>query len=125
MLPLADLTARWRNDAACVGADPDLFVPEGQGQISPEAMRYCRDCPVRNECLDEALTMTWADDEGIWGGTTVRNRHHVRFGTKTRTEAMAAGDRIARRRTDAERLTDEPWLDGTEAAPVPIRRRTA
>ena len=49
----------WRNDAACLGADPDLFFPIGTAgpaldQID-EAKRLCRACPVRERCLAWAL----------------------------------------------------------------------
>jgi len=35
----------------------------------------CRTCPVRLECLDEALTH---DYSGVWGGTTEAERRAIR-----------------------------------------------
>jgi len=111
----------WRDYAACYRPgviDPDLFVSDGKGHVPIEAMRICRTCPVRINCLDEALATPTSDDEGVWGGTTVNNRNEIRMRRMTPARAMALGDRIADLRTEQERLAeDEPWLleDGTAA----------
>jgi WhiB family redox-sensing transcriptional regulator len=60
----------WRVNALCRDADPDcLFV---RGAEQNRAKTVCMGCPVRAECLAEAL------DErinfGIWGGMTERER---------------------------------------------------
>lgn len=52
----------WWDEAACRGADPDLFVNvklSGPARKVPEdilatAYRYCAGCPVRSRCQDEA-----------------------------------------------------------------------
>ena len=72
--------ADWRDDAACLHADPDLFFPVGTAgpaldQID-EAKRICRDCPVREPCLAWALEAGAAT--GIWGGTTDDERRALR-----------------------------------------------
>ena len=72
--------ANWRNDAACLGVDPDLFFPIGTAgpaldQIG-EAKRICRACPVREPCLAWALAAGAAT--GIWGGTTDDERRVLR-----------------------------------------------
>jgi WhiB family transcriptional regulator, redox-sensing transcriptional regulator len=74
--------ANWRDDAACLHTDPDLFFPIGTAgsalrQVDvDEAKRICRTCPVRSPCL------TWALDQGsssgIWGGTTEDERRALR-----------------------------------------------
>lgn len=64
----------WSNDWAsrglCREGDPDaLFV---QGAQQNRAKMLCRGCPVRTECLADAL-----DDRiefGVWGGMTERER---------------------------------------------------
>jgi hypothetical protein len=54
-------TEHWRQRAACRNEDPDLFFPvtdDGPGyerQVAA-AKAVCRGCPVRDRCLDEALT---------------------------------------------------------------------
>lgn len=72
----------WRNDAACLEEDPELFFPEGeseryQRQIDA-ALEVCAICPVVDECLSYALE---ADQRtGIWGGTTAEQRRRIRLG---------------------------------------------
>lgn len=66
----------WSEDAACVGIH-DAFFPE-QGHPATPALRVCRRCPVRAECLEVALANK--EDDGIWGGTTPRQRRAIRKG---------------------------------------------
>lgn len=53
----------WQNDAACADA-PDIFDLDWHWQA---AVRYCHTCPVRQQCLEQAMTF---NEHGIWGGTT-------------------------------------------------------
>jgi hypothetical protein len=77
-------------EARCVRYHPDwsyvdlLFHPDhvGGGPTKEyserrlrEARRCCALCPVRRDCLTEALT---TNPEGIWGGTTSEERRAVR-----------------------------------------------
>jgi WhiB family redox-sensing transcriptional regulator len=66
-----DLKLRdWRVDAACHGDDPDeLFV---RGAEQRKAKLVCIACPVRTECLAEALDNRI--EFGVWGGMTERER---------------------------------------------------
>ena len=74
------MRADWRNDAACLHADPGLFFPDGTAEPIlrqvDDAKRICRSCPVRRPCL------TWALHQGItsgvWGGTTGDERRALR-----------------------------------------------
>jgi WhiB family transcriptional regulator, redox-sensing transcriptional regulator len=60
----------WRVDAVCRDSDPDeLFV---RGADQNRAKLVCMGCPVRTECLAEALDNRI--DFGIWGGMTERER---------------------------------------------------
>jgi WhiB family redox-sensing transcriptional regulator len=60
----------WPSMAACRNGDPDaLFV---QGAEQNVAKRICRGCPVRNECLADALDNRI--EFGVWGGMTERER---------------------------------------------------
>ncbi|MGI8696578.1 MAG: WhiB family transcriptional regulator [Mycobacteriales bacterium] len=62
--------AIWAPLAACRGTDPDaLFV---QGAEQNRAKRVCMGCPVRSECLADALDNR--TEFGIWGGMTERER---------------------------------------------------
>ena len=60
----------WAAQAACRGQQPDkLFV---RGAEQNKAKQVCGACPVRTECLAEALDnqIEW----GGWGGMTERER---------------------------------------------------
>ncbi|MDF3302936.1 WhiB family transcriptional regulator [Streptomyces tropicalis] len=60
----------WHEDAACRGADPDELFADSTRQNRAKAI--CTGCPVRTECLVEALDnrVEW----GVWGGMTERER---------------------------------------------------
>lgn len=72
-------------DAACAGADPELFfvptndydAPAARAQVR-EAKAYCRDCPVRDACLQWALDS--GQDYGVWGGATELERRAMKQG---------------------------------------------
>ena len=60
----------WADSALCRQARPDeLFV---KGAAQNRAKQICGQCPVRTECLAEALDskVEW----GVWGGMTERER---------------------------------------------------
>lgn len=81
----------WRERAACLYEDPDLFFPIGYTgptleQID-EAKAVCRRCPVVEQCLDWAVKAGQA--EGIWGGVTASERRALR-----RREACQAKDTV-------------------------------
>jgi WhiB family transcriptional regulator, redox-sensing transcriptional regulator len=60
----------WTTRAACKGTDPDeLFV---QGAAQNRAKLICRGCPVRTECLADALDN--GIEFGVWGGMTEKER---------------------------------------------------
>ena len=88
----ARFAARWRELAACRGADLDLFFP-GRGESAGPARRICAACPVRQPCLDYAITNRIV--HGIWGGLTERERRAlrsrwVRTSRRERDDAVAA-----------------------------------
>jgi WhiB family transcriptional regulator, redox-sensing transcriptional regulator len=70
----------WRQSAACLGGDPELFFPvgtSGPAVLQVEAAKaVCRGCPVAAPCL------TWALDagveHGVWGGLTEEERRALR-----------------------------------------------
>jgi WhiB family redox-sensing transcriptional regulator len=79
--PVAEMTAAaamsdsrsWRNLAACAGHDLRLFFADsGARHEQAIALRICYSCPVRDECLEEALS--GPERFGIWGGMTERQR---------------------------------------------------
>jgi WhiB family transcriptional regulator, redox-sensing transcriptional regulator len=73
--PPAPPPAGWRERAACRGADLAVFFP-GRGESAEPARRICAGCPVRQPCLDYALSHGIA--HGIWGGLAERDRRALR-----------------------------------------------
>ena len=73
----ARFAARWRELAACRGTDLEVFFPE-RGVSAGPARQVCAACPVRQPCLDYAITNRIA--YGVWGGLTERERRALRFG---------------------------------------------
>jgi WhiB family redox-sensing transcriptional regulator len=61
---------QWAAQGACRSSDPDaLFV---QGAAQNRAKAVCLSCPVRTECLSDALDHKI--EFGVWGGMTERER---------------------------------------------------
>ena len=71
----ARFAARWRELAACRGTDLNLFFPS-RGETADPAREICAVCPVRQACLDYALSN--AIIHGIWGGLSERERRDLR-----------------------------------------------
>ena len=65
----------WKAEAACRDLETDLFFPENDAAAAP-ALAVCATCPVRDACLDFALSTRQHD--GIWGGMTETERRRVR-----------------------------------------------
>ena len=100
----------WRLQARCRGLDTNLFFYErGESSTTDTALEYCnggtfhnRDdkgklvsidtlapCPVRQECLEFALSFENDQDAaGIFGGVTPNQRRKIR---QDRTKAQVAG----------------------------------
>ena len=66
----------WRELARCRGVDPEVFYPvSDDDEAADEAKSICALCPVREACLEFALTSR--EKEGVWGGLTERERRRV------------------------------------------------
>ncbi len=93
--PAADLPVKtdWRDRAACLDEDPDLFFPIGNTgpallQIE-EAKSVCRTCPVMETCL--AWAMKHGVDAGVWGGLSEDERRAMkRRAARNRARSIAA-----------------------------------
>lgn len=99
LIPITDPTAptpdaRWRDYAACVGLDTELFFPVDDHAASVETpRRVCRGCPVRAACLANALAV---EDPvrrfGIVGGTTPGERRTLHRAGLTLSASTVGGD---------------------------------
>ena len=70
----------WRDRAACLYEDPELFFPIGNTgpallQID-QAKAICRRCPVIETCLQWA--METGQDAGVWGGLSEDERRALK-----------------------------------------------
>lgn len=63
----------WRERAKCRGLDPELFFPR-KGETAGAAKAVCATCDVRDECY------AIAERQGVWGGTSERERRGKRRG---------------------------------------------
>lgn len=76
----------WRDRAACLDTDPELWFPADEERANrriprvAKAKAVCATCPVRPDCL------RWALDndirEGLWGGLDEDERPHTRRATR-------------------------------------------
>jgi WhiB family redox-sensing transcriptional regulator len=73
----------WLDEARCAGEDTEVFYPSRDKDtykvIAAQAKAYClgpggkSHCPVRSECLWEAIDSD--EQHGIWGGLSHRERN--------------------------------------------------
>lgn len=70
----------WRQKAACIDEDPELFFPIGTTGPALEqlerAKAVCRRCDVVDQCLEWALETN--QDAGVWGGMSEDERRALR-----------------------------------------------
>ena len=94
----------WRNRAACLDEDPELFFPIGNTgpallQIE-EAKAVCRRCEVVDTCLKWALET--GQDAGVWGGLSEDERRALK-----RRNARLAGQADPRSSNHTTNYPDE------------------
>ena len=74
----APIMMTWRNRAACLCENPELFFPIGNtGPAllqSEEVKAVCRRCEVMETCLEWAIES--GQDAGVWGGMSEDERMH-------------------------------------------------
>lgn len=89
------LNKSWREQSACLGADPEWWFPHnsegtkkssGHTANTRKAKKICMECPVRIDCLEYAMStgQYW----GIWGGFDFDERTQLR---KTKYAAQRNG----------------------------------
>lgn len=86
------LTTEWRTRAACHtdSIDPDVMFPNSNPADIEDAREICAPCPVRAECLADAMATE--------GGATARDRYGIRAG-------MTGKERRALYETQRQRKT--------------------
>jgi WhiB family redox-sensing transcriptional regulator len=114
--PLTDLFDRpaWHLRAACLGVDPELFYPE-RGGNSVEPKKVCRGCPVREPCLEFAVTNN--ERYGIWGGVAARRYNEALRVKAAQAQASAEADDTIRHTSIGE-LVSAAAMDVIKEAAV-------
>ena len=70
------MSGTWRGQARCRGVDPQVFhPPEEDESAAGEAKAICDQCPVREPCLEYAISAR--EKDGVWGGMTARERRRL------------------------------------------------
>jgi WhiB family redox-sensing transcriptional regulator len=82
----------WRDRAACLEEDPELFFPIGNTEPAfrqiERAKDVCRRCEVIETCLAWAIESH--QDAGVWGGLSADERRALKRRTaRTRLAARA------------------------------------
>ncbi len=70
----------WRDRAACLDEDPELFFPIGNGDPAfrqiERAKVVCHRCEVIETCLSWAMESR--QDDGVWGGLSADERRALK-----------------------------------------------
>jgi WhiB family redox-sensing transcriptional regulator len=81
----------WRELGSCRQLDTALFFPIGQtGEAEVKiarAKKVCVTCPVRQQCLEFAITTN--QEYGVWGGHSEEERRVIRRQWRARQRAAA------------------------------------
>ena len=64
----------WRDNAACKSIELSKFFSTPMSSDISYALSCCRFCPVRANCLYEAMTFGY---HGVWGGSTYEQRSAI------------------------------------------------
>jgi hypothetical protein len=108
----------WQSHAACAGQALRIFFTR-----QPEAAKaICRPCPVRAECLHDALIS--GATNGIWGGLTAKERDKLPALPPSPAAAITAlGEVLAAYDPPVERTT--PLMNTTPTSAAPVAEATA
>lgn len=71
----------WREDAACLDADMDIFFPSRNNAEDrwDRAKAFCKECKVKKQCLSLVMHLEEHDDRwGVFGGLTPMERRVLR-----------------------------------------------
>lgn len=65
----------WKDEANCARDNDPAWLGD---KVTLSIAKKCWPCPVRPDCLFEALRREAASDPGVWGGLSPSERRHVR-----------------------------------------------
>lgn len=97
------VASNWWANASCRGRGDRIAFFPGSGEDHRPALRLCSECPVRRDCLADALDRR--DPYGVWGGTLPEDRHLAELLDWDLDVVMTFADRrITHRPSMTERL---------------------
>jgi WhiB family redox-sensing transcriptional regulator len=91
----------WQEKAACRDADPNLFFPDSEkatAEYRQTAERYCAGCPVKADCLADAMRR--GDPHGLWGGMDPEQRAALARQQGKTMQILRKEDRVNRERVE-------------------------
>ncbi|WP_082581201.1 WhiB family transcriptional regulator [Leifsonia sp. Root227] len=68
----------WEEHAACKNRDTELFFQPLGTSETEKAKRVCATCPVKRQCLTDALQYSDSEDFGVLGGLDEKQRSRLR-----------------------------------------------
>lgn len=86
---------------ACRGVDPKIFYPD-EHTSAAAAKEICKHCPVRQECLEYAVT--YREAHGIWGGRSEKERKKIRRANRLQRDHEIEERMLHRLRTTREEV---------------------
>lgn len=89
---MADKNPRWHLKAACKGVDVNVFYGGTATNNQQAIKQFCAQCPVRQECLEDALEFPPIDQYGLVGGLSAHERKKILV--KRNFEANGGAHRI-------------------------------
>jgi len=105
----------WRNHAACLDEDPELFFPVGNTDPAifqiEKAKVVCRRCEVVETCLKWALETR--QDAGVWGGLSADERRALR----RRNARARRSSELASELPASHRRTQTEWTFSSRSPP--------
>lgn len=67
------------DQAACLNADPDAFVPDSsEGVWGPKMV--CARCPIKQDCREFGLSVPIGTHMGVYGGLSQQERRKIKRG---------------------------------------------
>lgn len=87
----------WQELAVCIGRGPLFYGPPAEQPHAKihrelEAVKVCKECPVRAECLRDALERD--ERHGVWGAKTEDERQRIALVTGHKKQVLKAAPRI-------------------------------
>jgi len=92
------VSENWVLQGLCRDGDPDRLFVKGAAQNAAKII--CRSCPVRTECLADALDNRV--EFGVWGGMTERERRAL---LKRRPDVLSWSELFEQARREFEQAS--------------------